>query len=98
MLCRLIGELYLVMASFGQAGHRRSPESPRAVRNHSWIVIALGEERQTDLTPQPGWHDHHDPGTGPVAKAKRPAYDLVELIEKVQLGAFTGAKYRVLDE
>ena len=81
--CRLIGELYLVMASFGQAGHRRSPESPRAIRNHLWIVIALFEERKTDLTPQPGWHYHDNLGAGPIAKAERPANYLVELVEKV---------------
>ena len=80
---RLIGELYLVIASFGPAGHRRSPESPRAIRNHLWIVIAVGEQGKTDLTPQPGWHDHDNLGAGPVAKAERSANDLVELVEKV---------------
>src|ERR1700748_3050332 len=86
------------MASFGQAGQRRSPESPWAIRNHLWIVVALGEERQADLTPQPSWHNHDDYRAGPIAKAERSADNLVKLVEKGQLDAVTSAKSRVPDQ
>jgi hypothetical protein len=41
----------IAMASSGRRGNRRSPESPGTVRYHLYIVVALGEEGQTDLTP-----------------------------------------------
>ena len=98
MWCRPHCRAILAYSQLGQAGHRKSPESPGTVRNHLGIVAALGEERETDLTPQPGRHNHDDLGARPKAKAKRAPDDLVKLIKQMQLHAITGTEYRVLDQ
>ena len=63
------------------------PESPRALYNHLWVVIALGQQSQTDLAPEPGRHDHDNLRARSVAKAECAADDLVELVEQMQLHA-----------
>ena len=88
----------LTESQLGRPGIAGPPESPGALCNHLCIVVALGEEGQTDLTPEPGRHDDDDLRARSVAKAEGAADDLVELIEQMQLHAIARTEYPVLDE
>ena len=86
-----------LQANWSKPGIVGPPESPRALYNHLWLVIALGEQSQSDLTPEPRRHDHDDLRASSVAKAECAADDLVELVEYMQLHAIARTEYPVLD-
>src|SRR6516225_8018550 len=87
-----------LQANWGKPGIVGPPESPRALYNHLWLVIALGEQSQSDLTPEPRRHDHDDLRASSVAKAECAADDLVELVDQMQLHAIVPTEHRILNQ